>query len=55
MKVTRLNLLLDRALGALPEHLRDHVLVFRSAPMVFAGLKADVGDVDLFVSEATFE
>jgi len=53
--MTRLDMLLDRALGALPEHLRGRVVVFGSAPMVLAGLKHDVGDLDFFVSERTFE
>jgi hypothetical protein len=53
--MTRLELLLDRALAVLPAHLRDQVVVFGSAPMVLAGLKPDVGDLDFFVSEKTFE
>jgi hypothetical protein len=35
--------------------LRSNVVVFGSAPMVLAGLKPDVGDLDFFVSEKTFE
>jgi hypothetical protein len=53
--MTRLDTLLDRARAVLPEHLRDHVVVFGSAPMVLAGLKPDVGDLDLFVGETTFD
>lgn len=50
-----LDRLLDAAVAALPEDLRDHVVVFGSAPMVFAGLKPDVkSDLDLFVSDDTF-
>ena len=52
--MTRLDLLLDRAVAVLPEHLRDHVAAFGSAPMVLAGLKPDVNDLDLFVSDASF-
>jgi hypothetical protein len=51
-----LDTLLSRAVAALPESLRDRVVVFGSAPMVFAGLKPDVTfDLDLFVSGATYE
>ena len=50
-----LNRLLDAALAALPSHLRDKVVIFGSAPLVFAGLKPDVkNDLDLFVSDETF-
>ena len=51
----RLDLLLDRAIDVLPAHLRDRVVAFGSTPMVLAGLKPDVGDLDLFASETTFE
>ena len=53
--MTRLDLLLDRAMAVLPAHLRDRVVVFGSAPMVLARLKPDVNDLDLFVSETAFE
>lgn len=47
-----LDTLLDRAVAILPARLRDGVVVFGSAPMVFAGLKPDVTvDLDLFASE----
>jgi hypothetical protein len=50
-----LDRLLDAAVAALPEDLRAHVVIFGSAPMVFAGLKPDVkNDLDLFVSDQTF-
>jgi hypothetical protein len=48
-RMRRLETLFDRALAVLPAHLRNHVVVFGSAPMVLAGLKPDVGDLDLFV------
>ena len=53
--MSRLDMLLDRATAVLPEHLRDRVVVFGSAPMVLARLKPDVNDLDLFVSETTFD
>jgi hypothetical protein len=47
--------LLDRAVAAIPPDLHDRVVVFGSAPMVFAGLKPDVAfDLDLFVDDATY-
>lgn len=47
--------LLDRAVAALPAEVRDHVVVFGSAPMVFAGLKPDVTvDLDLFASDEAY-
>ncbi len=47
-----LDTLLDRAVAVLPARLHDGVIVFGSAPMVFAGLKPDVTfDLDLFASE----
>jgi hypothetical protein len=50
-----LDALLDAAIRNLPVDLREGVVVFGSAPMVFAGLKPDVAnDLDLFVSEETF-
>jgi len=50
-----LDQLLDRATQVLPPRLHDGVVVFGSAPMVFAGLKPDVTfDLDLFVSEDTY-
>lgn len=51
----RLDMLLDRATAVLPDHIRDRVVVFGSAPMVLARLKPDVNDLDLFVTETTFE
>ncbi len=46
--------LLDRAVAAIPPGLHGRVVVFGSAPMVFAGLKPDVTfDLDLFVDDAT--
>jgi hypothetical protein len=51
-----LDRLLDRAVAVLPESIRERVVVFGSAPMVFAGLKPDVMfDLDLFVSEPDYE
>jgi hypothetical protein len=51
-----LNRLLDATLAALPSHLRDKIVIFGSAPLVFAGLHADVTtDLDLFVSDETFD
>jgi hypothetical protein len=48
--------LLDRGIAVIPSHLHDRVVVFGSAPMVFAGLKPDVTfDLDLFASEETYE
>jgi hypothetical protein len=48
--------LLDRAVDALPADLHDRVVIFGSAPMVFAGLKPDVTfDLDLFVSDETYQ
>jgi hypothetical protein len=53
--VTLLSTLLSRALAAIPRSLHGGVIVFGSAPMVFAGLKHDVTvDLDLFVSDATY-
>jgi hypothetical protein len=50
-----LDQLLERALAVLPAHLHDRVVLFGSAPMVFAGLKPDVTfDLDLFVDDETF-
>jgi hypothetical protein len=50
-----LTQLLDRAVAAIPPHLQGRVVVFGSAPMVFAGLKPDVTfDLDLFVDDATY-
>lgn len=47
--------LLDRAVEVIPLRLHDRVVVFGSAPMVFAGLKPDVTfDLDLFVDGATY-
>jgi hypothetical protein len=47
--------LLDRATAAIPPELHDRVVVYGSAPMVFAGLKSDVSfDLDLFVDEPTY-
>lgn len=47
--------LLDRAVEALPLATRGRVVVFGSAPMVFAGLKPDVTfDLDLFVDDGTY-
>jgi hypothetical protein len=51
-----LDQLLDRAVAAIPTHLHEHVVVFGSAPMVFAGLKPDVlFDLDLFVSGEAYQ
>jgi hypothetical protein len=51
-----LDQLLDRAVAAIPARLHDRVVVYGSAPMVFAGLKQDVVfDLDLFVDEETYE
>jgi hypothetical protein len=52
--LTFLDFLLVTAAAAIPSHLRDLVVVFGSAPMVLAGLRPDVNDLDLFVSEDTF-
>jgi hypothetical protein len=53
--MTFLTVLLDRAVRAIPAHLHEHVVVFGSAPMVFAGLKPDVTfDLDLFVGDETY-
>jgi hypothetical protein len=53
--MTFLDVLLDRAAQAIPAELREHVVVFGSAPMVFAGLKPDVTfDLDLFVSDEAY-
>jgi hypothetical protein len=50
-----LRQLLDRALAAIPSSLHPHLVVYGSAPMVFAGLKPDVTfDLDLFVSDVTY-
>ena len=50
-----LTQLLDRAVAAVPPRLHGRVVVFGSAPMVFAGLKPDVTfDLDLFVDDATY-
>jgi hypothetical protein len=50
-----LDQLLDRAASVIPSHLHEHIVIFGSAPMVFAGLKPDVTfDLDLFVSEAVY-
>ena len=47
--------LLGRAVVAIPPQLHDQVVVFGSAPMVFAGLKPDVTfDLDLFVDDTTY-
>ncbi len=47
--------LLDRAVAAIPPGLHGRVVVFGSAPMVFAGLKPDVTfDLDLFVDDKTY-
>jgi len=49
-----LERLLDRAVSAIPTHLHEHVVIFGSAPIVFAGLKPDVTfDLDLFIGENT--
>lgn len=50
----RIDLLLARAVAALPARLHAGVVVFGSAPMVMAGLRPDVNDLDLFVSAETF-
>jgi hypothetical protein len=50
----RFAALLERAAAVLPRPLHDRVVVFGSVPMALAGLRADVTDLDLFVSEATF-
>jgi hypothetical protein len=51
-----LDQLLDRAVAVLPAHVHEHVVVFGSAPMVFAGLKPDVMfDLDLFVSGEAYQ
>jgi hypothetical protein len=51
-----LDQLLDQALAAIPAGHHDRVVVFGSAPMVFAGLKADVTlDLDLFVDSETYQ
>ncbi len=48
--------LLDRAVAAIPSDLHGGVVVFGSAPMVFAGLKPDVTfDLDLFASARTYD
>lgn len=38
----------------LPGHLRDGVVVFGSAPLVLAGMRATARDLDLFASATTF-
>jgi hypothetical protein len=51
-----LDQLLDRAVAAIPANLHEHVVVFGSAPMVFAGLKPDVlFDLDLLTSVIAYE
>jgi hypothetical protein len=51
-----LDQLLDRAVATIPAALHEHVVVFGSAPMVFAGLKPDVMfDLDLFVSGEAYQ
>ena len=51
-----LDELLDCATQVLPPRLLDGVVVFGSAPMVFAGLKPDVTfDLDLFVSKDAYQ
>jgi hypothetical protein len=51
-----LDTLLDRACAAAPAALRHDLIVFGSAPMVFAGLERDVSfDLDLFASDAAYE
>jgi hypothetical protein len=53
--MTFLTVLLDRAVRAIPARLHDRVVVFGSAPMVFAGLKPDVTfDLDLFVGDEAY-
>jgi hypothetical protein len=50
-----LDSLLERAVTAIPERFHARVVVFGSAPMVFAGLEPDVAcDLDLFVDLATY-
>jgi hypothetical protein len=50
-----LDQLLDRAVSAIPARLHDGIVIFGSAPMVFAGLKPDVTfDLDLFVDHSTY-
>jgi hypothetical protein len=50
-----LDQLLERAVPVIPPQLHDRVVVFGSAPMVFAGLKPDVMfDLDLFVDDETY-
>jgi hypothetical protein len=47
--------LLERAVEAIPVRLQGRVVVFGSAPLVFAGLKPDVTlDLDLFVDDPTY-
>jgi hypothetical protein len=51
-----LDQLLDQTLAAIPVTHHDRVVVFGSAPMVFAGLKPDVTfDLDLFVNDGTYQ
>jgi hypothetical protein len=51
-----LDQLLDRAVAAIPARLHKQMVVFGSAPMVFAGLKPDVRfDLDLFVSGEAYQ
>ncbi|MDP1826605.1 MAG: hypothetical protein Q8L48_25265 [Archangium sp.] len=49
-----LDQLLDRACTTLASHLRSGLVIFGSAPIVLAGLKPDVRDLDFFVSDETF-
>jgi hypothetical protein len=50
-----LDQLLDRALAAIPAELHGQMVVYGSAPMVFADLKPDVTlDLDLFTSDAAY-
>jgi hypothetical protein len=50
-----LDELLDQAVSVIPAHLHARLVVFGSAPMVFAGLKPDVSfDLDLFTDGGTY-
>jgi hypothetical protein len=54
--MTLLDRLLDSAVAALPTGVGDRIIIFGSAPMVFAGLKPDVkNDLDLFVAYDIFD
>ena len=46
--------LIEIALRLLPKRFHDHVVVFGSAPLVFAGLSESLRDLDLLVSEDVF-